>query len=164
MGIGRGTSLRRSPAVRRPQSIVAMSQERENALNTSSEFPKSTPPSPEVRSRLNARPRHVYSASVPVATPPSHFDSAVPQASRPRRPLPPIPTDIEDPDGNTDEPSRTILPANTRGSLLPAVSHTQSPHPTASAETSSVQPREYTDLEVMLASMDSGGADEAVSQ
>lgn len=143
------SSLQRTSAVRRPQSMMGPRQRAYSSESNTQALPenvvRSSPPSPEVRSRLSTRPRHVYSASVP--------NAELLQTQQPptvaRRPLPPLPPE------NNDFTPRS-LPRSERMSFntVPSVAETVIA-PDASASTPVQNPvQEYTDLEVMLASMD----------
>lgn len=98
-------SLRRTGATRRPQSVSHPRQ----ALPSPPVSPNGSAYPPDgTRASLNARPRHVYSNSLPVNSFPG-------SPSRPRRPLPTPPADVTLPEG--------VIPAfeANRPSQIPAL-------------------------------------------
>lgn len=141
----RGSSLQRAPAVRRPQSMMGSGQQRrqsfQSAARESPDGARSSPPSPEVRSRLSTRPRHVYSASVPNAT---QVTAPTAAGTGHRRPLPPLPMS-----GNaTPHPAQSSTNVDFTQALGNSTEYRSPTTPVQS------QVHEYTDLEVMLSTMD----------
>lgn len=138
--------LQRSAAVRRPNSTLLQRQSFESAARRSPELVRSTPPSPEVRSRLGSRSRHVYSTSTPNASIMTQAPTAQQEIATHavRRALPPIPSDEASTSSNTQSRSEdTRPPAPGSSSVI-----------TASDPPTGIPTQEYTDLEVMLASLD----------
>lgn len=135
-------TLRRSSAVRRPSSLAAMAGNRSSERVQQGTSAPSSPMarvSQSTRESLSARPRHVYSASVPNATVNSNDPTSSPP--RPRRPLPQPPVDQE----------VSLADMSEDRQLAMAISASLRP---------SAPPREpsLTDLDVALASLESAPA------
>lgn len=164
-----GKSLQRSSAVRRPQSMLGMSQRVPpvtDSIGGKAESARLSPPSPEIRSRLSSRPRHVYSASVPSV---SIAQNTQQPSVTTRRPLPPLPTGSGVGSApytpRRSERSTVLAPSasersaaavEARPTLTPN-SDIVSPSARVHAPSPGSRIQEYTDLEVMLSSMDEGG-------
>ncbi|KAK9898599.1 hypothetical protein P389DRAFT_36028 [Cystobasidium minutum MCA 4210] len=141
-------SLQRTPAVRRPQSMLGQRQSNGSEGRASPEISRSPPPSPEIRRQLSHRSRHIYSTSSSSPTQPSSVPAPAPTKPSARRPLPPLPLEIAESSQRAPAPASNVeedsagMQSGSPGNPLPEPSSTRAPL------------QEYTDLEVMLASME----------
>lgn len=136
-----GTTLQRTPATRRPQSMQFQNGRRrsETSQQEPNSSPLRSPPSPEIRSHLNNRPRHVYSNSLP-------------NSGIQRHPSLPISERVltYSDSGSSEHHLGSVNDATASPSANDPFRSSFAP----TIQTPAVPDQEYTDLEVMLASLD----------
>ena len=133
-------SLRRAPATRRPQSVSYPRQ----IPSTPPQSPTGSVNPPEaIRASLNARPKHVYSASLPTNNLPI-------SPSKPRRPLPTPPAGATLPEG--------VVPAFLAPHHLPAADETGTVTRAVVPDQPSESPKP-TEMDSILSDIEGSGVD-----